>query len=465
MLIKHTSNKDCLNREQDIQFFTSLLDTITEPYVMSLEAPWGSGKSFFIELWEKHLSNNHYRCITFNAWENDFTKDPFLTIIGELSVSIETREDIPSEIKEKFNTVKKHATPIAKHLLKSVVKVTTGISLDLEDTGIERAIGDGVANISGSYLEQYQESKKSISKFKESLQEFADEIKASTGNPLVIFIDELDRCRPNYTISLLEAIKHFFYTTNIIFILAVDRKALKNSVASVFSSEIDVDSYLRKFVDMSLNLPIRNIEQYTKSIAIKTFSINEYEVINLFAKLSNLSHSNLRTIEQSLAFINMLIVTKYQGETVKQELACFLIALKSYYPKRYELLKKKKSFDLLMEINLDIDFKNLLKKENYLYATLIGSTIPQSKYNLMLTVFTNAFLPKGQEPRTTITNYDDIPFNEKKLYTILHELEMDINSVKNLLHMEHTRNINPFSTLLFDVISDIEFIESYTINF
>lgn len=310
MLIKHTSNKDCLNREQDIQFFTSLLDTITEPYVMSLEAPWGSGKSFFIELWEKHLSNNHYRCITFNAWENDFTKDPFLTIIGELSVSIETREDIPSEIKEKFNTVKKHATPIAKHLLKSVVKVTTGISLDLEDTGIERAIGDGVANISGSYLEQYQESKKSISKFKESLQEFADEIKASTGNPLVIFIDELDRCRPNYTISLLEAIKHFFYTTNIIFILAVDRKALKNSVASVFSSEIDVDSYLRKFVDMSLNLPIRNIEQYTKSIAIKTFSINEYEVINLFAKLSNLSHSNLRTIEQSLAFINMLIVTK-----------------------------------------------------------------------------------------------------------------------------------------------------------
>lgn len=118
-----------------------------------------------------------------------------------------------------------------------------------------------------------------------------------------------------------------------------------------------------------------------------------------------------------------------------------------------------------MEINLDIDFKNLLKKENYLYATLIGSTIPQSKYNLMLTVFTNAFLPKGQEPRTTITNYDDIPFNEKKLYTILHELEMDINSVKNLLHMEHTRNINPFSTLLFDVISDIEFIESYTINF
>lgn len=211
MLYKHTSDTDLLNREQDITFFTSLIDGIEKPYVLSIEAPWGSGKSFFLKLWEAKLIEKQYTCITFNAWENDFTANPFLSIISEITTAIESKKTNSEELKNKLNTLKSYATPIVKHLLKSTIKIASGISLEL-DTAIEKTIGDGLADISTSYLDQYQKSKESVSKFKDSLQDFADDIKSSTNKPLLIFIDELDRCRPDYTIELLESIKYYFYS-------------------------------------------------------------------------------------------------------------------------------------------------------------------------------------------------------------------------------------------------------------
>jgi len=457
MIIKHTSTIDQLDRKQDVQFFTSLLETISEPYVMSIEAPWGSGKSFFIQLWEKYLLAHKYECITFNAWENDFTGDPFVTIIGELSLSMETTRSITTDAQEKFNTVKEYASLITKHLLKSGVKIATGLSLNLEDTGIERAIGEGLSNISDSYLEQYKESKNSVSKFKESLQVFADEIRSSTGKPLVIFIDELDRCRPDYTIDLLEAIKHFFNTNNIVFVLAVDRKALKNSVASVFSNEIDVDSYLRKFVDISLNLPIRNIEEYTRNIANETFSFQNYKMIDLFSKISALNNENFRRIEQTLSFIHMITVSKYSKDLSKQELVGFLVALKAYYPKEYQLLKEKNVYQALLNIRSNVYLKKLLKNQHLLYAVLLGATVPPARFQSMLTIYDNARLPDTKERTNRVLDYNDIPFKEEGLKNLLDGLEVDIARIRDKL------SLGGINTVLFEIISGIELVEGYTI--
>ena len=70
-----------------------------------------------------------------------------------------------------------------------------------------------------------------------------------------VFVDELDRCRPSYSVELLERIKHVFSVKGAVFILAVDRDQLLSSISGVYGSNIDAPRYIRKFIDWNFSLP------------------------------------------------------------------------------------------------------------------------------------------------------------------------------------------------------------------
>ena len=89
------------------------------------------------------------------------------------------------------------------------------------------ALGDASKSFVADQLEDYEKSKKSIGEFRELLATAAEKVIEETGQPLVVFIDELDRCRPDYAVRMLERIKHFFEVPNIIFILIINRKQLE----------------------------------------------------------------------------------------------------------------------------------------------------------------------------------------------------------------------------------------------
>lgn len=54
----------------------------------------------------------------------------------------------------------------------------------------------------------------------EKLKEFYDALVelAPEDGKLIVFVDELDRCKPTYAIKVLERIKHYFSVPNITFI-------------------------------------------------------------------------------------------------------------------------------------------------------------------------------------------------------------------------------------------------------
>ncbi|QDE47832.1 hypothetical protein EIN43_17235 [Enterobacter hormaechei] len=66
--------------------------------------------------------------------------------------------------------------------------------------------------------------------------------------PTFIFIDELDRCRPNYAIDMLETIKHLFDINNVVFVIATDKEQLSHSICSVYGSGFDATRYLDRFL-------------------------------------------------------------------------------------------------------------------------------------------------------------------------------------------------------------------------
>ena len=84
----------------------------------------------------------------------------------------------------------------------------------------------------------------------------ANELAESHGqHPLVVVIDELDRCRPSYAVELLKAAKHLFAVDGVVFVLALNRSELSHSIGALYGGKFDATGYLRRFIDVDFRLP------------------------------------------------------------------------------------------------------------------------------------------------------------------------------------------------------------------
>ena len=77
---------------------------------------------------------------------------------------------------------------------------------------------------------------------------------------LVIVIDELDRCRPDFALSMLEILKHLFHVPNGHFVLGVNLTALEHSVRARYGTGLDAGRYLKKFYNLIFELTDSNLE-------------------------------------------------------------------------------------------------------------------------------------------------------------------------------------------------------------
>ncbi|MYK40834.1 MAG: hypothetical protein F4049_11520, partial [Gemmatimonadetes bacterium] len=101
----------------------------------------------------------------------------------------------------------------------------------------------------------YSEAQNSIRKFRRTLHETAENLWKKKEHPLVVMIDELDRCRPSYAVELLEVAKHLFSVDRIVYVLAVNRSELVHSIKALYGSEFDAPGYLGRFFDVDIRLP------------------------------------------------------------------------------------------------------------------------------------------------------------------------------------------------------------------
>ena len=97
---------------------------------------------------------------------------------------------------------------------------------------------------------EYKQFKTELDNLKDFLRNWAKKL----NTPVVVIIDELDRCRPDYAIKTLEILKHFFDISGFVFVLAIDEEQLKSSVETLFGTK-NFDGYKRKFINNSFILP------------------------------------------------------------------------------------------------------------------------------------------------------------------------------------------------------------------
>ena len=97
---------------------------------------------------------------------------------------------------------------------------------------------------------------------KELVKDFLDALINEHGDRLVIFVDELDRCKPDYALSLMERIKHFFDDERVTFVFAINLSQFQHTVKSYYGSEFNATRYLDKFFDIQMALPHVNYDNF-----------------------------------------------------------------------------------------------------------------------------------------------------------------------------------------------------------
>lgn len=288
--------KDLLDRRKDAEYLGNYLSKRfalkpDEPgFVLAVDGEWGFGKSFMIQRWQKQFALQDYPTVFFNAWENDYTDDPLLAFIAELNSGLEEFfEHVPkidgvkSDVKQKL---KKAFVPVIKAAGLAIAKKTIGIGIDEIRDAFDEA---GSAHSGASHkfgtedlkeiskraqvafekaLESHKTTKSSIADFKFRLSGLITALKGTPRIqlPVFIFVDELDRCRPDYAIELLEGIKHLFGVPGVYFVVATNTIQLGESIRAVYGNGFDGQRYLKRFFDLQYSLIEPSSEQFSRAL-------------------------------------------------------------------------------------------------------------------------------------------------------------------------------------------------------
>ena len=98
---------------------------------------------------------------------------------------------------------------------------------------------------------------------------------------MVVIVDELDRCLPEYTIRVLERLHHVFDgLQNVQIVLGIDKKQLGYAIRQIFGEETSVNKYLAKFIDFEVNLVRGELKKSLRDQYPEYFNCFENQLYN-----------------------------------------------------------------------------------------------------------------------------------------------------------------------------------------
>ncbi len=328
---------DLLDRKEKSEVLTSLVSNIDGPCTMAVDAAWGAGKTTFLKMWAQHLRIEKFPVVEFNAWETDASGDPFVALTTEITGQLKGTAD-----STRLDQVSSQAKELIRKLAPGLIRFGTSF---VPIAGAE--MGHTFSALAEEALSSHQEAKQSSKQFNDSLQELADTLwDPKARKPIVVLIDELDRCRPTYAIELLETTKHIFSVDRVVFVLAVNRAELAHSVKALYGSEFDAEGYLRRFFDLDFRLPAPDRQAFIQN----TLTLNGvhdflYDSPDQFAKsqlaLDALtiflaqSELTLRDIGQSIHRLSVVLLSLEKNEHVYFRTLSVLAVISATNPSLY----------------------------------------------------------------------------------------------------------------------------------
>ena len=350
-------------RKEFAESLNNLLRNVDESLVVFVNAPWGEGKTTFSEMWRAQLKQRNLDVIYFDAYAADYFDDPFVSFSGEILELADKHLPGGKELSER-QEFKITAVEVGKRLAGLAVKVGFRAALlgavESSDMEAVKEIITGASEIGTDVIEKkienYGVEKDALKKFKESLAKLATKVREKQKFPLTIIVDELDRCRPDFALGLLERIKHLFDVKDVVFVLLVNRNQIENYIRTVYGSG-DAEAYLLKFGNLFVDLPNQRHAnsnfQYVngrKEFCLRLvghFDIlsrvrNGRQVAIYMTVLANHFDLTLREIEKAFTIMAIYYSSITQEQSNNDFLTSLLSILKTKKPAIYQSLSKSK---------------------------------------------------------------------------------------------------------------------------
>lgn len=258
-----TLYKDTINRNKDIVYFYNILQAQESASTIAIDGRWGSGKTFFVRQTKMVINalnpscdmdeekkakatirlpfpkndeekENYSIAVYYDAWENDNDTEPVLSLIYEITKQLSVDFSLSD---------------------KSIVK-TAGAIIEAISGHNVNGIKDALT--SGDPFTKFKEQKD----VEQKIKDFFTSLLAERGNRLVIFIDELDRCKPNFAVHLLEQIKHYIFDDRITFVFSVNLEQLQHTIKHYYGANFDSCRYLDRFFDLRISMPPADLDKF-----------------------------------------------------------------------------------------------------------------------------------------------------------------------------------------------------------
>ena len=325
--------------ENIIRLLTSDIDLSP----MVIDGGWGTGKTEFCQKLIRLMQQQHpdYQPAYIDAFRSDHSGEPLLALFAEI-IKACTPEDTGEQPSEQRKNITRKVAKAAGFVMKTVPKAAVDHVLkqntdDLAE-GLQQIMNDGqdadslaetvtdaAATIAShtidatveALLKEQIEAEKNLETLKACLKELAAD------KPIILFIDELDRCRPDYAVDMLEVIKHVFDVENVKVVLVTNTKQLRAAINHRYGVEVDAQKYLDKFLKYSFALPdkiVARFEEERTLVSVEYFKqlirnsrmaselqglIEKRIILNFISDMIERNNISLRETERLVRFLEI----------------------------------------------------------------------------------------------------------------------------------------------------------------
>jgi Cdc6-like AAA superfamily ATPase len=404
------------------------------PLTVGIYGEWGNGKTSFLMMVEEELKKKSIFPIWFNAWKYEQEENLWValiqTILDQTKVAGQWYRRAWIKITLWWDTIDIRAggTELIKRLLSFSLRLvvfllSVGLLLVWSTTEIEAFLNQALQGFFQNYalvyafgikivlsiigiiaakpetLFQLFDTKLGIdfTKFSKRdsyrehiafLDTFSTELqrimwRANAGKPLVVIIDDLDRCLPEKAVQVLEAIKMFLDVKNCVFLLAADREIIEKVISlrykDLISSQQSSDgkniitpfaslseNYFEKIIQLPLSLPPLSREKIEQFV-LTLYPSTEAE---LFAKIFSVGlPKNPRKIKRTLqifAFLQSLANNKIKDGSIKNSLLAKLAIIQYRFRSLYSEIVETPEILHLLETYYGIPVDNVESQESFL---------------------------------------------------------------------------------------------------
>ena len=421
-LIDYLKN-NTLDRNKDILYFYKLMEAQDSACAIAIDGRWGSGKTVFVKQLKLLIealnvssgmkadtrtaikSSLEFQpddsdcsfAIYYDAWKNDQDSEPIYSLIYEITGQLHVDFSL-SNI--------------------NIPKLACGII-----TALSRF---DMTEIADAFDEKdpYKvfAEKKDI---EDKIREFIANIVPERGNRLVIFIDELDRCKPAYAVKLLEQIKHYIVDDRITFVFSVNLEQLQHTIKHCYGDDFDACRYLDRFFNLTISLPPANMQKFYAEIGMDS---SRYYVDSVMEQIVDMFHFELREITRFYTQVKAAAYevthdsSKYDFDFPHEKgnrfiLLCvvpLIIGLKIADTSRYDSFIKGEDFTPLTEL-FDVEDTKLILSEaldhKESFVEINGKTVVT--YEEIVKRIYNAIFVRKYDYRNYHTTVGHYEFNEK----------------------------------------------------